>query len=143
MCVIIYITRRPLRGRPVMERADLAGAILNALADVHSRRIVCSTMARAMTVEEICSEQRIPLSTGYRKVGELVDAGILMVESVAATTSGKSRVSYKTSFTRVSLDLKDGALSIGLSLGPDSEEGPVTPSGTAFLERTKLASIKA
>jgi DNA-binding Lrp family transcriptional regulator len=77
--------------------------ILGALGDASSRRILTSAMARGKTVEEISEEENLPLSTCYRRVREFLDDGLMVLEKLILTRTGKRYAIYRTSFTGVSV----------------------------------------
>jgi hypothetical protein len=95
-----------------------AGAFLDALADRYSRRILSSAISRGRSIEEIRSEQRIPLSSCYRKVKRLVAQGLLVVERIDLTDDGKKRVIYRCAFSHVIVNMKDGEVSADVALNP-------------------------
>jgi DNA-binding Lrp family transcriptional regulator len=76
----------------------MAHAILEALADGFSEKIMSSTVEEARTVEEMSSVQGIPLSTCYRRMQELVDEGLVLVERIVITGSGKRYATYRSCF---------------------------------------------
>ncbi len=82
--------------------------ILKKLGDKHSRRILQHTMEKHKTAEEISSELGIPLSTVYRKIKELKETGLLIVEKSVVTKDGKVCDLYRSAIkgVRVHLDLQ-------------------------------------
>ena len=56
---------------------DRKDALLQSMADEFARKILLSTMLRAKTIQEIAEEDRIPISTCYRRVHELVSLASL------------------------------------------------------------------
>ena len=87
------------------QSAQWTRSVLNALGDQHSRRILSSAIARAMTVEEIVDETKLPMSTTYRRVRQFVDEGLMVMEKVVLTKAGKRYARYRTSFTSMTVTL--------------------------------------
>ena len=54
-------------------------AILNALLDDYSRKILDSTIDKAKSITEIIREQDIPMTSTYRRVKLLMEKGIICI----------------------------------------------------------------
>ena len=87
-------------------------ALLETLSDRYSRKIFCAAVARGRTIDEICSEQRIPPSSCYKKVKHLVDQGLMIAERQVVTGGGKKYTIYRSTFTYMSLNIEGGATSV-------------------------------
>ncbi|MDA4123340.1 MAG: helix-turn-helix domain-containing protein [Thaumarchaeota archaeon] len=85
---------------------ETAGSILAALADRFSGKIMTRTIDDARTVEAISSSEGIPLSTCYRRMHALVGAGLVVIERIVITGSGKRYASYRSCYRsfRISAD---------------------------------------
>lgn len=81
----------------------LSSAILSALGDESSRRILGSAIASGKTVEEISAEQNLPLSTCYRRMRALLGAGLMILERTVVTPTGKRYAIYRTSFSKTAI----------------------------------------
>jgi len=92
------VRRRAVQGN-VNGTGDPSRAILNAFGDDFSRRILTSATATGRTVEEISAEQNLPLSTCYRRVASLLGAGLMILERLVVTPTGKRYAVYRTSFS--------------------------------------------
>ncbi len=91
-------------GAPVVQHvASYNSRILGALGDESSRRILTSAMSRGKTVEEISAEENLPLSTCYRRVRQFLDEGLMVLEKLILTKTGKRYAVYRTSFTGVTI----------------------------------------
>ena len=96
----------------------LTEVIAEAVSDEFSRRIMSSSVARGMTVDEICDEEGIPQSTCYRRIRQLVDEGAMVVERIVLTTSGKRYAVYRSTFSRLDVKLENGVMSAHATLNP-------------------------
>jgi hypothetical protein len=81
----------------------IAKHIACALSDEFSLRIIVSTVDIGKTVQDISVEQAVPLSTCYRRARELVEQGILVVETIVVTGEGKRYAVYRSSFKSVEM----------------------------------------
>jgi DNA-binding Lrp family transcriptional regulator len=80
------------------------------LSDEYSRKIVQSAMTHARSVEDFSRESRIPLSTCYRRVRDLVNDGILIVERIVITPDGKKYELFRSVYQAIRVDFADGNL---------------------------------
>lgn len=100
-----------------------SSAILRALGDEFSRRILISAIASGKTVEEISETQNLPLSTCYRRVNKLVANGLMVLERSVVTPAGKRYGVYRTTFAGVTIRLDEkGAIVVELTPNLDTLE---------------------
>ena len=72
-----------------------------------------------MSVEELSQTEMIPISTTYRRVNEMKDAGILTVEKTILTDEGKKFELYRSTFKAIHIDLNQGEIQIEAELNED------------------------
>ncbi|MDE1858736.1 MAG: helix-turn-helix transcriptional regulator, partial [Thaumarchaeota archaeon] len=85
-------------------------ALVQGLADEYSRKILLSAIPKAKSVEEMSRENDIPLSTAYRRVHELLDAQILVVERIIVTADGKKYELLRSSYRAINVTFDDGKM---------------------------------
>jgi len=102
-----------------VQSLGLSGAILSALGDESSRKILTSAITRGKTVEEISAEENLPLSTCYRRLRSLVSGGLMILERTVVTPAGKRYAVYRTSFSRAAISFNDGE--IGVEVTPNMD----------------------
>jgi predicted transcriptional regulator len=79
-------------------------AILFALSDMTSRRILNSLAEKTTSIEEVTGEVDVPMTTVYRHVHGLVSSGLLLVRT-AVTMGGDKYKLYKNRFRAISLEM--------------------------------------
>ena len=89
-----------------------SSAILSALGDESSRKILTSAIARGKTVEEISAEQNLPLSTCYRRTRALLAEGLMILERSVVTPAGKRYAVYRTSFSQTAISFVNGEIAV-------------------------------
>jgi len=104
---------------PVVHSLGLSSAILSALGDESSRKILTSAIARGKTVEEISAEQNLPLSTCYRRMRNLQKGGLMILERTVVTQAGKRYAVYRTSFSRAAISFNGGEIAVELTPNMD------------------------
>lgn len=88
--------------------------VLKALADEYSRSILLSTMQKAKSAVELSTEKNIPISTAYRRLHELQEAGLVAIERIIITEDGKKFDLYRSTVRSVSVSFNPGATEIEL-----------------------------
>jgi DNA-binding Lrp family transcriptional regulator len=111
---------RQIRNEPiyVRVRGRLASAVMVALGDEISRKIISCAIDRSKTVGEISVEQDISLSTCYRRVNELESQGVLVVERITVADD-RRYANYRSCFSSFRI-LSDGNdATVEVALNPD------------------------
>lgn len=93
--------------------------ILSALGDEVSRKILLSSIASGKTVEEISADQHLPLSTCYRRIRGFVDGGLMILEKIVITQTGKKYAVYRTSFSDATIRLSGGEVAVEIRPNAD------------------------
>lgn len=97
-------------------------ALIQGLADEYSRKILLSAIPKAKSVEDMSRENDIPLSTAYRRVHELLDAQILVVERIIVTPEGKKYELLRSSYRSVTVSFDGGQLKVEALINEDVAE---------------------
>jgi len=88
--------------------------ILSAIADPYSRKILAKTMHEALGTLVLANECDIPVTTVYRRIDELVRAGLIAPVKTARTKDGKWVDLYRSTVKRVDICSENGGLFVGL-----------------------------
>lgn len=108
--------------------------VLAALEDEACQTILEATSDDALTATELSEQCAIPMSTAYRKVETLADAG-LVDEQVRINTSGKHATEYVRCFDDVVVSLADdGGVEIELTQADAEPAGTATSAGHAVAD---------
>lgn len=86
--------------------------IIASLADPESRRIIIAVMAKPKTASEVEKEVDLPQSTLYRKISELKECGLLMIERFAVRINGRKEALYACPFTEVRFKAVQGEIEL-------------------------------
>jgi predicted methyltransferase len=108
------------RSQKRVEDASICGlqsskSILSALGDESSRRILASAIASGRSVKEISAEQNLPLSTCHRRIRHFVDEGLMILERLVITQTGKRFAIYRTSFSDVAIRFYCGEVAVEIT----------------------------
>ncbi len=88
--------------------------ILSAVADPYSRKILASTMHEAFSALGLAKKCGIPVTTVYRRIEELVHAGLLAGVSSGRTKDGKWFDLYRSTVKRIDVSAERGTIFVGL-----------------------------
>lgn len=99
---------------------DKVRAIVGAVSDEYSKRIIAATMSEAKSPEQISSEQCIPVSTCYRRIHDLLLLSIIHVNKIDLA-SGKKSVLYKSSYKNILIKFEANELQVELVPNLDNE----------------------
>lgn len=91
---------------------NLKKALLRALADEYSSRILSSTAWRSLSVMDLVRDEGIPSTSAYRRVNELKEQGLLAVDRIVLTKDGKKFDLYKSTFREVNITFRRGSLEV-------------------------------
>jgi DNA-binding Lrp family transcriptional regulator len=97
-------------------------ALVQGLADEYSRKILLSAIPAAKSVEDMSRENDIPLSTCYRRVHELLDAQILIVEKIIVTPDGKKYELLRSAYRSVTVNFDGGIMKVEAIINEDVAE---------------------
>ncbi|MDH2901789.1 MAG: helix-turn-helix domain-containing protein [archaeon] len=96
--------------------------LIKALADEYSKKIILKTINQARSVEELAQAESIPISTAYRRVNEMKENGILIVERIVITDDGKKYDLYRSAFRKLQIGLEQDEITFDVVLNEDLAE---------------------
>ena len=86
--------------------------ILSALSDEYSRQILTATGSEPLSALELSRRYAIPITTVYRRIEELVSAGLMAAVKSGRTTDGKWYDLYRSLLLRVDVSFEGGNICI-------------------------------
>jgi DNA-binding Lrp family transcriptional regulator len=105
-----------------IKEPDRVQSLVQGLADEYSRKILLSAIPAAKSVEDMSRENDIPLSTCYRRVHELLDAQILIVEKIIVTSDGKKYELLRSAYRAVTVSFDGGVMKVDATVNEDVAE---------------------
>ncbi|MDV3277068.1 MAG: hypothetical protein LYZ69_01205 [Nitrososphaerales archaeon] len=94
-------------------------ALVQALSDEYSRKIMLGCITAAKSVEDLSKENDIPLSTCYRRVHELLDSRVLIVERIIVTPDGKRYEMLRSAYRSITVNLESGIMKVEALINED------------------------
>lgn len=95
--------------------SNLIQKILENFGDKESRKIITQIMAKAHTTPEILDSSKMPKTSAYRKIENLILDGFIIEESKIKSESKKIS-KYRCIFEQISIRIKDTSVSIEAQL---------------------------
>lgn len=97
-------------------------SLVQSLADEYSRKILLSTIPSPKSVEDISRENDIPLSTCYRRVHELLEAQIVVIDKIIVTNDGKKYELLRAAYRAVTVSFVNGVMKVDVVINEDVAE---------------------
>ena len=82
---------------------DSKDRLLKAVSESEMRDLLIRMLKEAKSASDLAYETRIPLSSVYRRIHELNEAGLLAVERATITEQGKRLELYRSAVNEVNL----------------------------------------
>lgn len=101
-------------------------ALIRALSDEYSRKMLYSTIPVSMTVGELSRQDDIPFSTCYRRAHELLEGGLLIIEDIVVTPNLKRHKKLRSTYKEFRIDF-DGGLKVEASINEDTTDKVLAP----------------
>jgi DNA-binding transcriptional ArsR family regulator len=87
-------------------------ALLRAMADEYSLKVLMSLIDKADSVNNISRVNDIPIATAYRRVSELHEAGLLVIERGVLTEDGKRYDLYRSAVRSMQISFRSGEIEV-------------------------------
>jgi hypothetical protein len=86
---------------------DLKNLILELFGDIESRKIISSLLENEYIIPQILKESKVPKTSGYRKIENLIING-LFIESGKVLSESKKISKLQCIFEEIKIDIKKG-----------------------------------
>jgi hypothetical protein len=91
--------------------SDLKNLILELFGEIESRKIISSLLENEYTIPQILKESKVPKTSGYRKIENLILNGLL-IESGKILSESKKISKLQCVLQEIKLDIKKGKIEI-------------------------------
>jgi len=99
---------------------DLAKIFLESFADHDKKAVIGSILDQPRIIADILVHCKIPQTSGYRKINQLIDAGLLVSNDYAISTDGKKIKKYETMFENIRIDIVKNIVVVQVQLKKSS-----------------------
>src|ERR671914_98445 len=86
--------------------SNIAIPLLHEIIDEITVKLISSTIDTAKSVFQICYENKIPLSSTYRKIKRLQHDGLISIEKIETDGKGRRVALYRSKIKSLDFNLK-------------------------------------
>ena len=91
---------------PQLKKYDITQKVIEALADAESRAILFSIIKSGKTAAELSDKLKIPLSSVYKKLGDLEQLTLIEVEKWLLSEKGRKFKVYRSRISKADISIK-------------------------------------
>ena len=91
-----------------------AQSIAQTFSDEYSKKIILSTNIGPVSIEEISESTGIPLSTCYRRIRTLTNAGFIRLEKSESRGDSREHDCYRSVFSKMAIRIEGGVSQLKL-----------------------------
>jgi len=92
---------------------DLKNLILELFGEIESRKIISSLLENEYIIPQILKESKVPKTSGYRKIENLILNG-LFIESGKVLSESKKISKLQCVFEEIKIDIKKGKITVNV-----------------------------
>ena len=91
---------------PQLKKYDITQKVIEALADSESRTILFSIIRNGKTAAELSDKLKIPLSSVYKKLGDLEELTLIEVEKWMLSDKGRKYKVYRSRISKADITIR-------------------------------------
>jgi len=91
---------------PELKKYDITQKVIEALADAESRAILFSIIKEGKTAADLSEKLKIPLSSVYKKLGDLEQLTLIEVEKWLISDKGRKYKVYKSRISKADISIR-------------------------------------
>ena len=91
---------------PQLKKYDVTQKVIEALADSESRAILFSVIKRGSTAADLSDKLKIPLSSVYKKLGDLEELTLIEVEKWMLSDKGRKYKVYRSRISKADISIR-------------------------------------
>lgn len=104
----------------IVQDQDLAKIFLESFADEDKKAIIGTVLDKSLIIADILEQCKVPQTSGYRKINQLIDNGLLISNGHELSTDGKKIKKYETIFDNVKMDIVKNVVVVKIQLKKSS-----------------------
>jgi len=108
---IIKIKKREHNYNVTIVDTELSDLILELFSDSEARKIISSLLENEYTIPQVLKESKVPKTSGYRKIENLIING-LIIESGKVLSESKKISKLQCVFQEIKLDIKKEKITV-------------------------------
>lgn len=104
---------------------DVSKTILEAYGDEDKEKILNSVIDDPKIISEIISVSKIPQTSGYRKINQMIKDGLLVSNGYIVAQDGRKVIKYSTLFKNLKIGIQKNKISVEVVIDPVTEQSSI------------------
>ena len=104
----------------IIKDQRLAKIFLESFADEDKKAIIGTVLDESLIIADILENCNVPQTSGYRKINQLINDGLLISNGYEISTDGKKIKKYNTIFDNVKMDIEKNVIVVKIQLKKSS-----------------------
>ncbi|MBS3922331.1 MAG: transcriptional regulator [Nitrosarchaeum sp.] len=100
----------------IIKDQELAKIFLESFADEDKKAIIGTVLEDSLIIADILNACNVPQTSGYRKINQLIDAGLLISNGYSIASDGKKIKKYESIFNNVKMDIEKNVIVVKVQL---------------------------
>ncbi|WP_048109766.1 hypothetical protein [Nitrosarchaeum koreense] len=100
----------------IIKDQELAKVFLESFADEDKKAIIGAVLDTSLIIADILSVCNVPQTSGYRKINQLIDSGLLISNGYEIAHDGKKIKKYESIFDNVKMDIEKNVVVVKVQL---------------------------
>jgi hypothetical protein len=109
----------------IIKDQELAKIFLESFADEDKKSIIGTVLDKSLIIADILDACNVPQTSGYRKINQLIDAGLLISNGYSVATDGKKIKKYESIFDNIKMDIEKNIIVVKVQLKKTSIQDSV------------------
>lgn len=104
----------------IVQDQNLAKIFLESFADEDKKAIIATVLDKSLIIADILEQCKVPQTSGYRKINQMIDNGLLISNGYELSTDGKKIKKYESIFDNVKMDILKNTIVVKIQLKKSS-----------------------
>ncbi len=104
----------------VIKDQELAKTFLESFADEDKKAIIGTVLDKSLIIADILESCNVPQTSGYRKINQLIESGLLISNDFSIASDGKKVKKYEAIFDNVKMDIEKNIVVVKVQLKKSS-----------------------
>ena len=109
----------------IIKDQELAKIFLESFADEDKKSIIGTVLDKSLIIADILDACNVPQTSGYRKINQLIDAGLLISNGYSVATDGKKIKKYESIFDNIKMDIEKNIIVVKVQLKTSIQDSVV------------------
>ena len=109
----------------IIKDQELAKIFLESFADEDKKSIIGTVLDKSLIIADILDACNVPQTSGYRKINQLIDAGLLISNGYSIATDGKKIKKYESIFDNIKMDIEKNIIVVKVQLKTSIQDSVV------------------